>query len=200
MQINFRMAIVFGVAICGFSTQLACKAQSTTPSSEKNLIPQAVAKTAPAQTDPVDLAAMEVPATGPGATASETPATTSATTNNASAATTAAPNSSSTSAASASVAVPLKSDAVIKELAEIKKQMAQMAQMEAAMKSRMEKLENVLNEADGAADADRNADALRSAASGDGTGSPSYGQAATTPPPALRPRRPGYRRPGHHQG
>ena len=185
MQINFRMAIVFGVAICGFSTQLACKAQSTTPSSEKNLIPQAVAKTAPAQTDPVDLAAMEVPATGPGATASETPATTSATTNNASAATTAAPNSSSTSAASASVAVPLKSDAVIKELAEIKKQMAQMAQMEAAMKSRMEKLENVLNEADGASDADRNADALRSAASGDGTGSPSYGQAATTPPPAA---------------
>jgi hypothetical protein len=179
------MALVFGFAICGFGAQLACQAQSATPSPQKNLIPLAVAKAAPEQTASVDLAALEVPATGPGANSNEKPTATSAATNSAPAAANATPAANADSNASASVAVPVKSDAVIKELAEIKKQMAQMAQMEAAMKSRMEKLENVLNEADGAADAERNAETLRTAESGDGAGSPSYGQAATTPPPAA---------------
>ena len=178
------MVILFGVAICGFGAPLACRAQSTTPRSEKNLIPQAVAKTAPAQTAPVGLAALEVPATGPGATASETPVPTSAATNNASAATTAAPNSSSASAASPTVAIPVKNDAVIKELAEMKKQLAQMAQIEAAVKARMGKLEADLDTDHATGDsvsAEHDAGALRMAESSDADGSPSYGQAAATP-------------------
>ncbi len=89
------------------------------------------------------------------------------------------------SATAGSVAVPIKNEAVIKELADMKKQMAQMAAMEAAMKARMAKLEGVLSDADDAADAERDAGALRSAEGGDVAAPMPYGQAATPPPPAA---------------
>jgi hypothetical protein len=90
-------------------------------------------------------------------------------------------------AAAGSVAVPIKNEAVIKELADMKKQMAQMAAMEAAVKARMAKLEGVLSDADDAADAERDAGALRSAEGGDVATPMPYGQAATPPPPAAAP-------------
>jgi hypothetical protein len=79
---------------------------------------------------------------------------------------------SGNAAPGASVAVPLSNDAVIKELVEMK---ARIAQLEAELKARS-----------GAADAERDANALRTAESEDGVtpaGSLPAGQAAATPAP-----------------
>jgi hypothetical protein len=86
------------------------------------------------------------------------------------------------------VAVPIRNEAVVKELDDMKKQFAQMAEMEAAMKARMARLETVLNgssDVDAAASAEKDASALR-VAEGDATGSTTAVQAAvatTTPAP-----------------
>lgn len=65
----------------------------------------------------------------------------------------------------------------------MKKQLEQMAQMEAAIKARMGKLESVLNVggAEDAASAEHDANALRSAAGMDSTSAVSYGQTAAAP-------------------
>ena len=88
----------------------------------------------------------------------------------------------------ANVTVPMRNDAVVKELAEMKKQFDQMALMEAEMKAKMKKLESELDPNAGSADAERDADALRAAEGADGA----YGQAApaTTPAPATAPAAP----------
>jgi hypothetical protein len=174
MKNHFRMVGPLSVAILAFVLETSCQAQTNTPASDKQSVAQASTGQAPA----VDVAAVETSATGSGAPASDA-APAAAPNNNA------APATAATVAAS--VAVPLKSDAVLKELAEIKKQMQQMAQMEAAMKARMSKLENVLSDANSAEDADKDAEALRSAENGDGTGAPSYGQTATAAPAAAAP-------------
>jgi hypothetical protein len=78
------------------------------------------------------------------------------------------------------VVVPLKNDAVVKELADMKKQFDQMTQMQAVIKARIGRLENELTTDPATGDsvsAEKDADTLRSAENGDGT-SPSYGQAA----------------------
>jgi Putative beta-barrel porin-2, OmpL-like. bbp2 len=89
-----------------------------------------------------------------------------------------------------------KNDAALKELAEMKKQFAQLAQMEAEMKARMEKLESDMktgNEADDAAKAERDASALRSAEAAESPGSTGLGQGSaalaplTIPVPATAP-------------
>jgi hypothetical protein len=75
----------------------------------------------------------------------------------------------------------MKNDAVVKELTEMRKQFAQMAEMEAAMKSRMARLESELNtdpETGDSISAERDANTLRSAESGDADGSMTYGQTA----------------------
>ena len=77
--------------------------------------------------------------------------------------------------------VPLKNDAVVKELADMKKQFDQMAQMQALIKARMAKLEGELNTDPATGDslsAEKDASALRSAENGDGDGTLTYGQAA----------------------
>jgi hypothetical protein len=88
---------------------------------------------------------------------------------------------SATSSSSASTAVPFNNDAVIKELAEMK---ARIAQLEAELKAR--------SGAGDAADAERDANALRSAEAGssDGDGSFTQGQAAAAPAPAVEPAAP----------
>jgi hypothetical protein len=100
------------------------------------------------------------------------------------AATTAAPaapagaavaNPATTTTAPASVAVPLNRDLVIKELSEMK---ARIAELEAELKAR--------SGAEDAADADKDANALRTA-EGDTTGSLAGGQAAAAPPAAAAP-------------
>ena len=83
----------------------------------------------------------------------------------------------------------MKNEAVIKELAEMKKQFAQ---MEGEMKARIAKLESQLgasSAADDAAAADRDASALRSAETSDTSGSMAVGQAAV-PAPAVAPATP----------
>jgi len=90
-------------------------------------------------------------------------------------------------AATANLPVPVQSDAVVKELSDMKNQLGQMAAMEAAVKARMAKLENAL-ETGGtvgmAAEAEKEASALRSAETGDSV--EPLGQAAA-PPPAAAP-------------
>jgi hypothetical protein len=74
-------------------------------------------------------------------------------------------------------------DAVIKELADMKKQFVQLNQMQAEIKARMEKLESALGGDDGkAADAEKDASALRSAESSSAPVSQTAPVVAATPP------------------
>jgi hypothetical protein len=156
---------------CGFAPLAALAQQEA-----KNATPVQIAL--------LDPPVAEDPGTGSGKppTAAETPATSAtpagpATSSAAPAAasSSAATTTSSTTATGASVAVPVSRDAVIKELTDMK---ARIAQLEAELKAR--------SGADDAADAEKDANALRSA-EGDTTGSMAVGQAAATPPPAAAP-------------
>jgi hypothetical protein len=96
-----------------------------------------------------------------------------------------ASDSNTTSAAPGTVPATLKNEAVIKEIAEMKKQFAQ---MQDEMKARIARLESELDTDPGTGDsvsAEKNADSLRSAETGEN--SVSYGQAAAAPPPAAAP-------------
>ena len=184
MKSNFRTAIISGTVICAFGVQLTCHAQSTTVSLDKKLAQQGAESAAPVQRDSIEIAALEAPVKSPAALASDT--TTSSTSAEATAAPGVATTAGSPTAATPSGSIPLKNDAVIKELVEVKKQFAQ---MEAEMKARMAKLESELDTDPATGDsvsAEKDAGALRSAASGDTDGSMSYGQTAT-PPPAAAP-------------
>ena len=114
-------------------------------------------------------------ATAPASAASAAPAPTTT----APASATAATAPASTTAATASVAVPVSRDAVLKELAEMK---ARIAQLDTELKAR--------NGADDAADAERDASALRKA-EGDATGAGGsaglVGQVAASAAPAAAP-------------
>ena len=184
MKSNFRTAIISGTVICAFGVQLTCHAQSTTVSLDKKLAQQGAESAAPVQRDSIEIAALEAPVKSPAALASDT--TTSSTSAEATAAPGVATTAGSPAAATPSGSIPLKNEAVIKELVEVKKQFAQ---MEAEMKARMAKLESELDTDPATGDsvsAEKDAGALRSAASGDTDGSMSYGQTAT-PPPAAAP-------------
>ena len=184
MKSNFRTAIISGTVICAFGVQLTCHAQSTTVSLDKKLAQQGAESAAPVQRDSIEIAALEAPVKSPAALASDT--TTSSTSAEATAAPGVATTAGSPTAATPSGSIPLKNEAVIKELVEVKKQFAQ---MEAEMKARMAKLESELDTDPATGDsvsAEKDAGALRSAASGDTDGSMSYGQTAT-PPPAAAP-------------
>jgi len=168
MKSNFRTAIALGAAICGFAAQLACQAQDAASTSTKNPLPRAATAGPPVATDLVELAAVEEPGTGSGAAAGEAanPAPAAAT--------------GTAGASPASVAVPLNNDAVIKELAEMK---ARIAQLEAELKAS--------SPANDAASAERDANALRSAETGEGgSSSMAVGQAAPAPPPVATPAAP----------
>jgi len=144
------------------------------------LAQQGASSTTSVQTALLELPATEQPAGGPGkpSAATETAAAAASSSSSTSAGTAAAatdPPSTTTAAATPSVAVPASRDAVIKELADMK---ARIAQLEAALKAR--------SGADDAADAEKDANALRSA-EGDTTGSGGVGQAAAAPAPAATP-------------
>jgi hypothetical protein len=97
----------------------------------------------------------------------------------------AASDSTTTSSTPGTPSATLKSEAVIKEIAEMKKQFAQ---MQDEMKARIAKLESELDTDAATGDsksAERDAGALRSAETSDA--STSYGQAAAAPPPAATP-------------
>ena len=175
MKSNFRTAIALGAAICGLTAQLACQAQNAASTFTKTPLPRTATAGPPVPTASVELAALEEPGTDPGAAAGEaaTPAPAAATGTAG-----ASPASSAATAAPASVAVPLNNDAVIKELAEMK---ARIAQLEAELKAN--------SGANDAAGAERDANALRSAETGEGA-STAVGQAAPAPPPVAAPAAP----------
>ncbi len=173
MKNNFRTAIALGAAICGLTAQLACQAQDAASTSTRNPGARIATAGLPVQTDVAELAAIAEPGTGPGAVAGEsaTPAPAAATGTAG-----ASPASSSAAPAPASVAVPFNNDAVIKELAEMK---ARIAQLEAELKAN--------RGANDAASAERDANALRSAGSGESGSLAAVGQAAPAPPPVAAP-------------
>ncbi len=190
MKSNFRTAIIICVVSYGFAVQVTCQTQNAASSPDKQPAPRTASKAARAQTALVDFAALEAPGTDPIATTGDA-ATPVATTDAASPAPIpAASASSSASTPPATVAVPLKNDAVVKELLEMKKQFAQ---MEAEMKARIGKLESELDtnpETGDSVSAEKDAGALRSAETGDTSGALTYGQAAAAPGPAAAPAAP----------
>jgi Putative beta-barrel porin-2, OmpL-like. bbp2 len=160
MKSKFRMAIATGFTICSIAGQVACHAQSAASSRARSTVPSL------AELARQSLAGGELLAsTKDGQPVDPSAAATSA--------------ASATSSSSASVAVPISNDAVIKELAEMK---ARIAQLEAELKAR--------SGADDATDAERDANALRSAETGGGDTSFTQGQAAVAPAPAVEPAAP----------
>jgi hypothetical protein len=148
------------------------------------LAQQKSSNTAPVQIALLELSPAEDPATAaarpPSNTESPAPATPPASSAGSTAAA-AAPasgaastSSTTTSAEAPSVAAPMNRNAVIKELTDMK---ARIAQLEAELKAR--------TDADDAADAEKDADTLRTA-EGDTTGSMTAGQ-TVAPPPAAAP-------------
>jgi putative OmpL-like beta-barrel porin-2 len=191
MMMNFRIAVVLSVAVCGGATQLACRAQSAASSSGKKVAQQDVSSAPAASTGSVDFAALEAPATGPGMPPKEAAASEAAvSTSPASESDGAAVPTKAADAAAAPVAAPLKNDAVIKELTDMKKQFSQLTQMEADMKARIGKLESELDMANQADDAEKDASELRTAETGDSSSTAPGTQAATPPPPAAAPAAP----------
>jgi len=162
MNLNLRTAIPLAAAICGFAMQLTSQAQTPTPVSENKTAQQAAAHGTPILTASVDFTALEKAAAGPVGPASDpSPAAAEPVANPAS-----NPASDPAPATPATVSVTVKNDAMLKELAEMKKAFEQTAQTQAMIKARIDKLETALDPngaiAGGAA-AERDASALRSA-------------------------------------
>jgi hypothetical protein len=169
MNRNFRTAIVFGVGIGVFAVQLTCQAQSSSQTSHKDAAQQAGTTTqvlAPASGElPVNPTAALAPASAKNSAASETG------------------DAGPAAAAPTATKVPLNSDAIMKELAEMK---ARIAQLEAELKES--------KEAGDAVTADKDANALRAAEAATTSGGTSGSAAgvtqaaaapATTAPPEI---------------
>jgi hypothetical protein len=176
---TLRTVVAAGIVIFGFARHGSCQAQDAPSSSNLVPAPQATASGHKTPSDQINFAALEKPATGPSTAAGETttPAVTDST-------------SSAATATSATAAVPLKNDAVLKELAEMKKQFDQMAQAQALMKARIERLAAELNTNAVTGDsisAEQDAGTLRAAGSGDGGSSLAVGQAVPAPAAVATP-------------
>jgi hypothetical protein len=187
MNKYIKTAIILSAAICGAGVQIACVAQSVRSSSGEKEVSQSATL---APSDPpaaVDFAALEAQGTDPSTIAKEAAAASAAPAGETPAKDTASPSSSTT----ASPVPPMKNDAVVKELAEMKKQFEQMAQMQALMKAKMERLESELTTDATTGDsisAEKDAATLRAAENGDTGSSVTPGmQAATAPPAATAP-------------
>ena len=164
MKKSFRIAMVLGAAICGFAVRLDCLAQSAASKPDTDAIQQSVNGALPVQVNSVEIAALSGLESDPAAPAGGAAAHASAAV---------APE-----ATPASVLPAVDRGAVVKELAE--------------MKARIAQLESELRESNGAADAERDARALRSAEGDAGSGSSSSSsipemQAAPAPAPAATP-------------
>ena len=187
MKKDFRTAIIIATAICGFTVQHTCQAQSSAPNPDKQSTQHSDAGSPAHKTNLVDFAAFEGPGSNPIA-ATKNPAAPTTDSTSTPATENTAPASGTAPAASTPAVVPLKNDAVVKELVEMKQQLADIARTEAAVKARMKKLESELNIGGAtydASDADADASALRNAEGGGTGGSP--GQAVAAPPPVVTP-------------
>ena len=173
MKNSFSVTIALGAAILGFSAQSASFAQSTSTSPGGISGPQPVTAAPSAPANRVDFAALERPEANPGSTESESSAPVAT---DPARKTAVGTEDSTAPATAANASVPLTNDAVIKELAEMK---ARIAQLESELRSR--------SGADAAAEAERDANALRSAESSDSNGSTAAGQTAAAPAAAVAP-------------
>ena len=186
MTTNFRTAIVLGVAICGSAAQLTGQAQTVLPMAGQSSPTKSADKS-----DPLVTALVEYPSSETGKTESAKGSTDAASSTSAAKSSDSSKpaDSNAVSADPASVNVSPKNEAVIKEIAEIKKQFAQ---MQDEMKARIAKLESQLDTDAATGDsvsAERDAGALRSAETGDTNSSLAAGQAAA-PVPAATPAAP----------
>jgi hypothetical protein len=188
MHKNVRTAIIISVAICGTAgVQIASVAQSLGSNSSKKDVSRTAAPSPSDAPSAVDFAALEAPVTDPSALAKEA------------AAASAAPDGetpgkdagSSSSSTTASPVPAMKNDAVVKELAEMKRQFEQMEQMQALMKAKMARLESELTTDAATGDsvsAEKDASTLRAAESGGTSSLVTPGmQAAAAPPAATAP-------------
>jgi len=177
MKTNFRTAVFLGVLLGGLAAQFTSQAQSPSPIKDKSIAPQSSSAMGPVQSALVEYPAVEGPETGAAKPASDS--------TSAAAANGSAPASTATSATPGTVPVPLKNEAVLKEIAAMKKQFAQ---MQDEMKTRIEKLESQLDTDPATGDsvsAEKDASTLRTAETGDTGDSMAVGQAAA--PPAAAP-------------
>jgi hypothetical protein len=185
MKTNFRIAILLGVAVCGFAVPLACQAQSSSPSQDKSAGSNPSSVTSSVQSALVEYPAVEGPETAAAKPVDDSTSPPAASSTASAKKDAVASDASTTSSTPGATPTTLKNEAVIKEIAEMKKQFAQ---MQDEMKARIEKLESELDRDAATGDsvsAEKDAGALRSAETGDT--SMSYGQAAAAPPPAATP-------------
>jgi len=185
MKTNFRTAILLGVAICGFAAPLTCQAQSPSPSQDKSAGSNPSSVTSSVQSALVEYPAVEGPETAAAKPVDDSTSPPAASSTASAKKDAVASDASTTSSTPGATPTTLKNEAVIKEIAEMKKQFAQ---MQDEMKARIEKLESELDRDAATGDsvsAEKDAGALRSAETGDT--SVSYGQAAAAPPPAATP-------------
>ena len=185
MKTNFRIAILLGVAVCGFAVPLACQAQSSSPSQDKSAGSNPSSVTSSVQSALVEYPAVEGPETAAAKPVDDSTSPPAASSTASAKKDAVASDAGTTSSTPGATPTTLKNEAVIKEIAEMKKQFAQ---MQDEMKARIEKLESELDRDAATGDsvsAEKDAGALRSAETGDT--SMSYGQAAAAPPPAATP-------------
>jgi TolA-binding protein len=182
MQTNFRMAVLLGIALCGFTAQLTGQVQSPVPS--QGAVSAVSSGAGSGQAALVEYPAVEGPDTGATKPANDSTSSTAASSTTPAKADAGASDPSTTSATPGTVPTTLKNEAVIKEIAEIKKQLSE---MQGEMKARIAKLESQLDTDTATGDsvsAERDAGALRSAEAGDTGGSMAVGQAAAPGPAA----------------
>ena len=167
MNKNIRTAIILGVAVCGTAgVQIASVAQSLGSNSGKKDVSHTATPSASDAQSAVDFAALESPATDPSSLAKEAAAASAAP-----AGETPGKDAGSPSSSTSASPIPLmKNDAVVRELAEMKKQFEQMEQMQALMRAKMARLESELTTDAATGDslsAEKDASTLRAAESGD---------------------------------
>jgi len=173
MKNGFKSPILVGLSICGIALQITCQAQSAASASATS--PERSAKVSG---PPVRMVLAEVaPTKEPGIGLDAARPTTTDSATGASSETASGPSAEG-SATPAPAAVPLNNNAVIKELAEMR---ARIAQLEAELKS-----SNGAAEAEGDANALRTAEGVAVSGASSSSATPEM-QVAAAPAPAATP-------------
>ncbi len=179
MKPNFGTAVVLGVVLCGFIAQAASQAQSPSPGEDKSSTSGAVPTAGPVLSASAEFPAVDGPESGAAKPASDSTSSSAAKTS-ATKVDADAVDSGTTPATPTKIPTAARTEAILKEIAEMKKQFAQ---MQDEMKARIAKLESELDTDAATGDsvsAQRDASALRTAETGLTGGSPAAGQAGVT--------------------
>src|SRR5580658_5916942 len=117
MKPNVGMAVVVGIALCGFAAQPGGQAQSPSTNEHESPSPKASYGTAPVQSAFVEFPTMEGPETGATKTANDSTSSTAATSSAPAKTDSSSSESSSTAASPTTISTALKNEAVLKEIA-----------------------------------------------------------------------------------